>query len=41
MTAEVAAAVDLPIPGGHHLQHVLATDIALERPLLVTGACNA
>jgi len=40
VTAEVAAAVDLPIPGGHHLQNVLATDIALERPLLVTGACR-
>ena len=38
VTAEVATAVDLPIPGGHHLQNVLATDIALERPLLVTGA---
>jgi hypothetical protein len=40
VTAEVATAVDLPIPGGHHLQNVLATDIALERPLLVTGACD-
>jgi hypothetical protein len=37
---EVAQAIDLPLAGGHHLQHIVAMDIAYERPLLVTVAAD-